>query len=65
MPEHRQALAQVLQTAKRHVADRNMRTHPLRRPVIDRADLQIMLIGAEAGFDFPQLMIAAYEICGF
>ena len=62
MAEHLQALAQVLQTAERHITDRDMSLDPLWDPVIDGPDLKVMLVGAEAGFDFPQVVISGNNI---
>ena len=57
--KHLQTLAQVLQAAERHITDHDMSPNPLWGPVIDGPDLdEIMLVGAEAGFDFPQLVIS-------
>ena len=60
--EHLQTLAQVLQAAERHITDRDMSPDPLWGPVIDGPDLEIMLVGAEAGLDFPQLVISGNNI---
>ena len=60
--EHLQTLAQVLQAAERHITDRDMSPDPLWSPVIDGPDLEIVLVGAEAGFDFPQLVISGNNI---
>ncbi len=57
MAQHLQALAQVLQATESHVADGDMGLYPPRRPVIDGSDFQVMLVGAEAGFDQPELVI--------
>ena len=57
MAQHLQALAQVLQATEGHVADGDMGLYPPRRPVIDGSDFQVMLVGAEAGFDLPELVI--------
>ena len=57
MAQHLQALAQVLQATEGHVADGDMGLYPPRRPVIDGSDFQVMLVGAEAGFDQPELVI--------
>ena len=56
--EHLQTLVQVLQAAERHITDRDMSPDPPWGPVIDGPDLKIMLVGAEAGFDFPQLVVS-------
>lgn len=50
-----ESLAQVLQTAEGRVADSNMSAHPSRLPVIDGTDFQIVLVGAGAGFDLPEM----------
>ena len=60
--EHLQTLAQVLQAAERHITDRDMSPDPPWGPVIDGPDLEIVLVGAEAGFDFPQLVISGNNI---
>ena len=60
--EHVQTLAQVLQAAERHITDRDMSPDPLWGPVMDGPDLEIMLVGAEAGFDFPELVISGNNI---
>ncbi len=44
----------MLQTAERHVADGDVRLHPVWLPVEDRSDAQVMFVGAEARFDFRQ-----------
>ena len=62
MAEHLQTLAQVLQAAEGHITDRDMSPDPLWGPVINGPDLEIMLVGAEAGFDFPQLVISGDNI---
>ena len=62
MTKHLQTLAQVLQAAERHITDRDMSPDPLWGPVIDGPDLEVMLVGAEAGFDFPQLVISGNNI---
>ena len=56
--KHLQTLAQVLQAAERHITDRDMSPDPLWSPVIDGPDLEIVLVGAKAGFDLPQLVIS-------
>ena len=40
-----------------------MSAHPSRLPVIDGTDFQIVLVGAEAGFNLPELMIAGHGLC--
>ena len=60
--EHLQSLAQVLQAAERHISDRDMSPDLLWGPVIDGPDLKVMLVGAEAGFNFPQLVISGNNI---
>ena len=60
--EHVQPLAQVLQAAKGHITDRDMSPDPLWGPVIDGPDFEIMFVGAEARFDFPQLVISGNNI---
>ncbi len=44
---------QLLQAAKGHVADRNVRLNTPRLPVKDRVDAQVMFVGAKAMFYFP------------
>ena len=39
-----------------------MSPNPLWGPVMDGPDLEIMLVGAEAGFDFPELVISGNNI---
>ena len=60
--EHLQTLAQVLQAAEGHITDRDMSPDPLWGPVINGPDLEIMLVGAEARFNFPQLVISGDNI---
>ena len=63
--EHLQTLAQVLQAAEDHITDRDMSPDPpdpLWGPVINGLDLEIMLVGAEARFDFPQLVLSGDNI---
>ena len=60
--EHVQTLAQVLQATEHHITNRDMSPDPLWGPVIDGPDLEFMLVGAEAGFDFPQLVISGDNI---
>ena len=62
MAEHLQSLAPVLQTAERHITDRDTSPDPLWGPVIDGPDLKVMLVGAEADFDFPELIISGNNI---
>ena len=45
-----------------HITDRDMSPDPLWGPVIDGPDLEVVLVGAEAGFDFPQLVISGNNI---
>ena len=59
--KHLQTLAQVLQAVERHITDRDMSPDPLWGPVIDGPDLKVVLVGAEAGFDFPQLVISGTD----
>ena len=65
--QHFQPLAQVLQAAERQIrdhdiTDRDMSPNPLWAPVIDWSDLEIMLVGAAAGFEFPELVKSGNNI---
>jgi len=62
MTEHPKAFVKILQAAQRHVADLDMGVHTARCTVIDRADFQIVLVGSEAGFDLPELVITGNRI---
>ena len=46
----------MLQAAERHITDHDMSLDPLWGPVVDGPDPEIMLVGAEAGCDFPELV---------
>ena len=59
--EDLQTLAQVLQAAERHITDRDMGPDALWGPVIDGPDLEILVVAAEAGFDFSELVLTG---CG-
>ena len=54
--EDLQTLAQELQAAERHITDRDMGPDALWGPVIDGPDLEILVVAAEAGFDFSELV---------
>ena len=47
MTQQPQSIPHMLHTAKRHIADGNVRPHPLWLPMVNRPDLQIMLVGAK------------------
>ena len=57
----------MLQAAERHVTDRHVTDrdvgpNSLWGPVIDGPDLEVMLVGAKTGFDFPELVIPGNNI---
>ena len=52
----------MLQAAERHVTDRDVGPNSLWGPVIDGPDLEVMLVGAKTGFDFPELVIPGNNI---
>ena len=47
--------------SKTHIADGKVRPHPLRLPMVDRPDPQIMLVGAITRLGHPQTPITPYQ----
>ena len=62
MTQQPQSIPHMLHTAKRHIADGNVRPHPLWLPMVNRPDLQIMLVGAKTRFNLPQTAITSYQL---
>jgi len=62
MTQQPQLILHMLHTAKRHIADGKVRPHPLRLPMVDRPDPQIMFVGAKTGLDLPQSLTASHQL---
>ena len=62
VPQLPEPVPQVPQAAEGHVADRDVRPHPLRLPVEHRPDPQVVLVGPEAVLDLPEPVVLPKQL---